>query len=83
MYVFTGIECGYLLTVKRITMDFLEQNDRLMVHVYKTIWKYINTPYLLIVDMSWANLTDELQAALYRAVVNFTRLMKREYVTLL
>jgi hypothetical protein len=68
------------LIMHRIKQEFLEQNDRLMVHVFKTIGKELNNPYVFCVDLSWAEMTDELQALLYRAVVSFTRLMTPQHL---
>lgn len=65
----------------RIRLEFLEHNDRLFLHVYKTIVQALNGPYVVVVDMSWADLDDEVQAFLYRAVVSFTRLMRMDHLT--
>lgn len=71
----------FYLVLHRIEKKFLENNDSLMVFIYKTLWKQINEPYVLVIDLSWAKLNDEFQSALYRSVVSFTRLMKKEHLS--
>lgn len=70
----SGIPTMYLV-MHRVKQDFLEQNDRLMIHIFKTIGKELHSPYVFIVDLSWTDLTDDIQASFYRAAVSFTRLM--------
>jgi len=68
------------LVMHRVKPEFLEQNDRLMVHVFKTIGKELNNPHVLVIDLSWTDMSDELQALFYRAVVSFTRLMTAQHL---
>jgi len=75
----TNVPTIYLV-MHRVKQDFLEQNDRLMIHIFKTIGKDLNNPYVFVVDLSWADLNDELQALFYRAVVSFTRLMTPQHL---
>lgn len=70
----------FYLILHRIEKKFLENNDAMMVFVYKTLWKQINEPYVLVIDLSWAKLNDDFQSALYRSTVSFTRLMKKEHL---
>ena len=70
----------FYLVLHRLDKVFLESTDKLTVFLYKTIWKHVDEPYILIIDMSWAKLTDEIQASLYRAVVAFIRLMKKDHL---
>jgi hypothetical protein len=70
----------FYLVLHRLDKTFLESTDKLTVFLYKTIWKHVDEPYILIIDMSWAKLTDEIQASLYRAVVAFIRLMKKDHL---
>ncbi len=64
----------------RVKVEVLTSNDRLMIHVYKTLNEIFDVPYYVVIDMSWAELDDEVQAFLYRAVVSFTRLMKANHL---
>jgi hypothetical protein len=75
----TGLPVFYIV-LHRIEAQFLVSNDKLMIYVYKTLGAALNGPYVMVVDMSWADLSDELQASLYRAVVSFTRLMKDNHL---
>ncbi|KAG2388190.1 hypothetical protein C9374_001040 [Naegleria lovaniensis] len=76
----TNLPVVYLI-LHRLKQEFLNHNDKLMVYIYKTLGPLFNSKYCLIIDLSWAELTDEYQALLYRAVVAFARLMKIEHLS--
>ena len=68
------------LILHRLKQEFLNHNDKLMIYIYKTLGALFNQKYCLIIDLSWADMADEYQALLYRAVVAFARLMKIEHL---
>jgi len=74
-----GVPSFYLI-LHRLEKHFLESTDLLIVYVYKVLWKYVNSPYLLVVDLSWARVNDEIQALFYKIVAAFSRLMKPEHL---
>ncbi|KAL9650448.1 hypothetical protein ABK040_004672 [Willaertia magna] len=75
----TGLPVVYLI-LHRLRQEFLNHNDKMMVYIYKTLGPIFINKYVLIIDLSWADLTDEYQALLYRAVISFARLMKAEHL---
>jgi len=75
----TNIPVFYLV-LSRVEKSFLENNDKLMVYIYKTLWKNVNEPYIMVIDLSWAKINEEIAPALYRSTCSFIRLMKREHL---
>jgi len=70
----------FYLIMSRLEKSFLENNDKLMVFIYKTLWKNVNEPYIIVVDLSWAKIGDDISPALFRSTVSFVRLMKKEHL---
>jgi len=76
----SGLPVVYVI-LHRLKQEFLNHNDKLMIYIYKTLGALFAQKYALIIDLSWADMTDEYQALLYRAVVAFARLMKVEHLS--
>jgi hypothetical protein len=74
-----NLPVAYII-LSRINMDFLTKNDKLMVYIFKTLQACFTSKYVLVVDLSWGEMNDELQAALYRAVISFSRLIRQDYL---
>lgn len=60
---------------------FLYELDKFVLYLFKIIRPILNGYYSLVVDMTWAELDDEVQGLYYRIICTFLRLAKPQMLT--
>ena len=72
----SGLPVFYII-MHRIQQEFLTKTDLILVHIHKTFGKLLETPFVIMLDLTWCNMTDEFNASLYRAVVGLSRILRK------
>jgi hypothetical protein len=63
----------FYFVLKRLKLSFLKSLDLLTIFVYKTLWKNLLSPYIIIIDFSFYYPNDEFSGYLFNFVTSLFR----------
>eukprot|EP01112_Ceratiomyxa_fruticulosa_P016885 TRINITY_DN5161_c0_g1_i1.p1 TRINITY_DN5161_c0_g1~~TRINITY_DN5161_c0_g1_i1.p1 ORF type:complete len:931 (-),score=175.29 TRINITY_DN5161_c0_g1_i1:271-3063(-) len=69
----------FYLIVNRLRVEFMENVNPLVSHIFKVMDSSVTSGYRLIVDMSWANVGEDLKRAIYSHLPKLARVFSRKY----
>eukprot|EP00761_Pharyngomonas_kirbyi_P007773 gb/GECH01007784.1/.p1 GENE.gb/GECH01007784.1/~~gb/GECH01007784.1/.p1 ORF type:complete len:893 (+),score=239.85 gb/GECH01007784.1/:1-2679(+) len=72
-----GLPVFYII-LHRMRFEYLSQTDLLLVHIHKTFGEALESPFHLVIDMSWMDLSEDMVAGLYRSVIGLSRMIRKK-----
>eukprot|EP01113_Clastostelium_recurvatum_P021211 TRINITY_DN2509_c0_g1_i2.p1 TRINITY_DN2509_c0_g1~~TRINITY_DN2509_c0_g1_i2.p1 ORF type:complete len:928 (-),score=285.96 TRINITY_DN2509_c0_g1_i2:70-2805(-) len=69
----------FYLIMNRIRVEFLDNVNPLVSHIFRVMDSAVNQGYNLVVDMSWASVSTELKRSVYTHLPKMARIFSRKY----
>ncbi|EGC34955.1 hypothetical protein DICPUDRAFT_79326 [Dictyostelium purpureum] len=69
----------FYLIVNRVKPEVFDNVNPLIAHIFKVMDPHTNSPYTLVVDMSWAHISNELKKAIFTHLPKLAEIFSRKY----
>eukprot|EP00762_Andalucia_godoyi_P001812 ANDGO_06111.mRNA.1 Neurofibromin-A len=75
----------FYLVLCRLHEELLADADLLTVHVVRTMFKFLDAPFIILCDVSWmdSHINDSTVELMHRAIVNLTRVFSQKHYELM
>ncbi|KAN0025304.1 hypothetical protein ACTFIU_003564 [Dictyostelium citrinum] len=69
----------FYLIVNRVKPEVFDNVNPLIAHIFKVMDICVNSPYTLVVDMSWAHISNDLKKAIFTHLPKLAEIFSRKY----
>jgi len=69
----------FYLIVNRVKPEVFDNINPLIAHIFKVMDVCVNSSYTLVVDMSWAHISNELKKSIFTHLPNLAEIFSRKY----